>query len=264
MKSIALLVCDTPIPSVKQAHGTYHEFFTSLLQQSAKALGISDDACFTLDAYDVVNDMAYPPEDKAYDGILITGSKASAYAAEVEWINKLVDYVAHVARDKPQVKIVGICFGHQIVARALGGVCIKNPLGWEVGPTDVPLTTLGKQIFGGADSLYVEQMHQDHVCGVPPGFRLLGSTDISENQGMVRFASTTTALSDVHIFTVQGHPEFTDPIVLKIIAARKDAGIIPTEIALAAENAANRTNGKELSNVVIGKAILRVYGIKGE
>ncbi|KAI0041907.1 class I glutamine amidotransferase-like protein [Auriscalpium vulgare] len=147
------------------------------------------------------------------------GSAASAYE-DVEWINKLVSWTARLATTKPQIKIIGICFGHQIIARALGGECVPNGK-WEVGVTEVSLTPLGQRIFG-ADTFDIEQMHRDHVPTVPPTFHLLGSTPVSQNQGMVRFADGraavgSDALPPVHILTLQGHPEFTAGIVKEIV-----------------------------------------------
>jgi GMP synthase-like glutamine amidotransferase len=77
---------------------------------------------------------------------------ASAYE-NAEWINKLVAYMADLISTKPQVKIFGICFGHQIVSRALGSECVPNDGKWEVGTTPVELTDTGKQLFGGIQSL---------------------------------------------------------------------------------------------------------------
>ncbi|KAJ7182672.1 class I glutamine amidotransferase-like protein [Mycena crocata] len=263
-KSVALLICDTPMPSVIGVHGDYHVLFTELLHASAKQHGITDieDKC-KLDAYDVVHKMEYPTDTQleSYDGILITGSKASAYD-DIAWINKLVDYTARVATAKPQIKLIGICFGHQIVARALGGRCVPNDGKWEVGPTPISLTGLGKEIFG-VDSLYIEEMHQDHVPEVPPTFHLLGLTDVAQNQGMVRFNSTDApsspiSLSDIHILTVQGHPEFNEPIVTKIVAARTQSGIIN---AVTAADAERRANWQNDGVGVVAKAILGVYGV---
>ncbi|KAK7052321.1 glutamine amidotransferase type-1 domain-containing protein [Favolaschia claudopus] len=275
-KSIALLACDTLMPSVVEEHGDYDVLFPILLHSAGKQLGIDDIASkCKLDYYDVVKKMEYPTDEQldTYDGILITGSKASAYE-DIEWINKLVEFTARVATTKPKLKIVGICFGHQIVARALGGRCVKNGGKWEVGPTAVALTALGKEVFG-VDTLsvltastletpqYIEEMHQDHVPEVPPTFHLLGSTVVSVNQGMVRFDSpresqSPVALSNIHIFTVQGHPEFNEPIVTKLVAARKAQGIID---AATAADATERAYWQNDGVGVVGKAILGVYGV---
>lgn len=99
-----------------------------------------------------------------------SSTAASAYE-NVEWINKLVSYVTRIATSRPDIKIIGtlrlphnndsillyqytlgICFGHQIVARALGGECVPNSGKWEAGMTEIDLTDLGKQLFG-ADKL---------------------------------------------------------------------------------------------------------------
>jgi GMP synthase-like glutamine amidotransferase len=56
--------------------------------------------------------------------------------------------VRDVATNHPQVRIIGICFGHQIIASALGGECVPNDGHWEIGVTEVLLTPTGKEIFG--------------------------------------------------------------------------------------------------------------------
>lgn len=65
---LAILLCDTPVPPVLKEHGDYHKIFSAWLR------GASPSVDFTLDAFDVVNRMEYPPEDAKYDGILLTGS----------------------------------------------------------------------------------------------------------------------------------------------------------------------------------------------
>jgi GMP synthase-like glutamine amidotransferase len=97
----------------------------------------------------------------------LPGSASSAYD-DLEWINKLVAYIAKISATKPECKLfgephtdsdkveelkvslhtLGICFGHQIIARALGGECVPNNGKWEVGISEVELTELGQQIFG--------------------------------------------------------------------------------------------------------------------
>ncbi|KAF7369045.1 Glutamine amidotransferase type-1 domain-containing protein [Mycena venus] len=207
--------------------------------------------------------MEYPTDEQldAYEGILLTGSKANAYE-DIEWINRLVEFTARVATTKPKLKIIGICFGHQIVARALGGRCVPNDK-WEVGPTPLALTALGKEVFG-VESLYIEEMHRDHVPEVPPTFHLLGSTEVSVNQGMVRFHSAATvppspvSLSDIHVFTVQGHPEFNEPIVSKLVDARTASGIIDPVTSV---DAVRRAHWQNDGVGVVGKIILGIYGV---
>jgi len=75
VKSIALLICDTPVPAVLSTYGDYHAIFTTFLRASLPAAPDSN-SVFTLDPYDVVHKQEYPSEEKesTYDGIIITGS----------------------------------------------------------------------------------------------------------------------------------------------------------------------------------------------
>ncbi|KAI5826439.1 class I glutamine amidotransferase-like protein [Schizophyllum commune Tattone D] len=262
---LALLLCDTPMPAVQREYGDYAQIFRDLLRNAlpASKAGSDGDASppFILDAFDVVHKMEYPKEEEmeTYDAVLLTGSAASAYD-DVPWINKLVDWVRHIAQDKPQIRIFGICFGHQIVGRALGGTC--EPSGhWEVGPTPFRLTEVGKNVFGGKDELYLQQMHRDHVPAIPAGFELLGSTPVCPNQGMVQFYEGEGAATDprrIHILTVQGHPEFTAEIVDKMVDARAASGVIPADTA---KDYARRRAWTNDGVTVVGRVIWASLGV---
>ncbi|KZP28051.1 class I glutamine amidotransferase-like protein [Athelia psychrophila] len=253
---IALLICDTPMASVVQAYGAYHAIYTAILTRSLPE-GVPADR-FVLDPYDVQHTMAYPADLDGYDAVMLTGSKSSAYA-ELEWINKLVAYVKAVAEHTPRVKIIGICFGHQIIARALGGACVPTGA-WEIGPSDVQLSALGKQIFGGRDTLSIQQCHRDIVPAVPTHpfpFQSLGSTPQCANQGMdaqdAQDADGKALLRRIRIFTVQGHPEFHRAIVRRIIDAREADGAVPAdeEVEVGAEEGWVN-DGRDIGRVVWG------------
>lgn len=70
---LAVLLCDTPAPPVLEEDGDYHRIFDTWLR------GVSPSVDFTLEAFDVVNRMEYPPDEAKYDGILLTGSGQSSY-----------------------------------------------------------------------------------------------------------------------------------------------------------------------------------------
>jgi GMP synthase-like glutamine amidotransferase len=107
MKRLALLICDTPAPSLVTKFGDYKHLFTLLLQHPS----------ITIDSFDVTAGI-YPKDPSIYDSFLMTGSMYSAYD-DVEWIHKLVAFIRQI--DSTNQKIVGICFGHQLLAHALGG-----------------------------------------------------------------------------------------------------------------------------------------------
>ncbi|CDO75289.1 hypothetical protein BN946_scf184334.g7 [Trametes cinnabarina] len=102
---IAVLLCDTPIPAVLASQGDYGAIFATLFRNSLKAAG-DPNVQFEVDAYDVRNDQEYPKDVDQYDAVLLTGSAASAYE-NLEWINKLVDYVRFLAKEKPQIRLIG-------------------------------------------------------------------------------------------------------------------------------------------------------------
>ncbi|KAI0325131.1 class I glutamine amidotransferase-like protein [Cubamyces sp. BRFM 1775] len=263
---IAVLLCDTPLPAILASQGDYGAIFEALFRNALREAG-GPETEFVVDAYDVRNEMVYPKDVDQYDAVLLTGSAASAYE-NLDWINKLVDYVRFLSKDKPQIRLIGICFGHQIIARALGGECVPNDGKWEIGVTEIDLTEIGQKLLGvstlvrdptthitssraGAnlgDILLtahgihllrfciqnLEQMHRDHVPKVPPNFHLLGSTSVAPNQGMVQLypgaSPESVSPADVHIFTVQGHPEFHKRITEEIVKARHSTGALSDEL----------------------------------
>lgn len=127
---LALLICDTPAPKVVENYGAYDKLFRIVFDRARPA-----DVDITWSDFDVVTRQEYPSLDdihaKKYDGIVITGSARGAYEDE-EWIHRLIDFVKQVREEAPETRIVGICFGHQIIAIASGGECKPNPSGWEV------------------------------------------------------------------------------------------------------------------------------------
>ncbi|KAI9259416.1 class I glutamine amidotransferase-like protein [Phascolomyces articulosus] len=250
--NLALLVCDTPKPEVLEKYGDYPTMFTNVFKRANE-----QKVDITWQYFDVVEKQEYPDlrdlaDNRTFDGIVISGSAASAYT-DLPWILKLVQFV-HKLRAEPyrsQVKLVGICFGHQIIARACGGSCEKNPNGWEFGLIPVYLTPMGKHylktdkvftvkyIHDGHekkrdytmtndveddDEKEVNQVHQDHVKDLPPGFHSLATT--------APHTPIHSLLSDDNqCITVQGHPEFVRQVVRILLTLRRDAGIVPKDYA---------------------------------
>jgi len=64
------------------------------------------------------------------------------------WIVKLTEFTQKVLLEQDRIRVVGLCFGHQIVGRALGGVCDRNEKGWETSITEVNLSEIGRGLFG--------------------------------------------------------------------------------------------------------------------
>ncbi|KAL8799050.1 MAG: hypothetical protein Q9200_007635, partial [Gallowayella weberi] len=159
------------------------------------------------------------------------------------WTNALVDFTKQILA-QTRVKLVGVCFGHQIVGRAMGARVGRNDgQGWEVSVTDVDLTNEGKIFFEGKDKLSIYQMHKDIVFDYPAGVQPLGSTARCLVQGM---------FVPGRVITVQGHPEFTEEILREILEVRHEQGVFGDEIY---EEAMARV-GKKHDGLMVGKRFI--------
>jgi GMP synthase-like glutamine amidotransferase len=65
-----------------------------------------------------------------------------------DWITRLVEYIRMLLQEQRRVRVLGVCFGHQIIGRALGVMPQRNEKGWEVSVTSIKLTVIGQQLFG--------------------------------------------------------------------------------------------------------------------
>ncbi|GAB0138093.1 hypothetical protein EsDP_00006338 [Epichloe bromicola] len=217
---LAILECDTPQPQTSAKFGSYAGVFTALLSAAARTFTPPPDlsSLLTISAHDIVNDPASYPSLDDVDALLLTGSRHTAFDND-PWILKLVDFTTR-ALQSGRVRVVGVCFGHQIIGRALGASLGKSENGWEVAVTEVDLTEKGKEVFG-LNKLRIHQMHRDIVHDFPGDAIPLGSNAFCSVQGMYKPGQ---------YITVQGHPEFTEDIISEILVNRHDAGIFNDEV----------------------------------
>ncbi|KAG0331820.1 hypothetical protein BG004_001493 [Podila humilis] len=245
---LALLVCGTPIPTILEAHGDYTVIFRGLFQaglDSLKEQGAVDaNTNLVLEGFDV-REGIYPKSLHDWDGIVITGSANDAYADQ-PWINELVRFVREFPRDGSVPKVFGVCFGHQIIGRAFGAKVAKNTRGWEIGWTPTELTAKGQK-FWGDSIMRIHELHQDIVYDLPQDFTLLASTEHTTVQSMIS--------NDGRIVSVQGHPEFTTPVMKEFIVVRTANGTFPNELSTAALKVINN----ELDRVKIAAKVLKYF-----
>ena len=157
--------------------GDYNEMFEALLAPHG----------LTFTTWDIEASQ-FPPGPEAAEGWLITGSRHGAYE-DHPWIPPLEALIRDiVASGRP---LVGICFGHQIIAQALGGKVEKFSGGWSVGPTEYRLADGGTRVLNA--------WHQDQVTVPPEGARTIASTDFC--------AHAAFAIGDT-VLTWQPHPEY--------------------------------------------------------
>lgn len=175
---IAILECDIPIDSVRIQHGNYGDIFEKFLLGGAEKLRNNNWKLeLQIRKWDVVVAQEYPrPED--VDAILLTGgskwtTRSAAHQCTLlivtghnafdndPWILKLVDYVQKVFETR-QARIIGICFGHQIIARATGARIGRNPEGWEISVTQINLNEGGSRLFGQNTLVSAERLCSAH------------------------------------------------------------------------------------------------------
>ena len=170
-------------------HGAYPDMFARLLAAHG----------FTFATFHVV-DGHFPADVHQCHGWLITGSKHGAYEPH-PWIPPLEEFIrkAYAAG----VPVAGICFGHQVMAQALGGKVEKFAGGWGIGRS--------RYRTHEGEELELHAMHQDQVTIRPPEARLIATSEFCENAG---FAYKGNAIS------FQPHPEFTANFMRDLITAR--------------------------------------------
>ncbi len=184
---LGILKTDAVRPEWVPEFGEYPDMFIALLAQA--------DPDLEYVVYDVERGQ-YPADIDEVDAYLITGSKSGVYE-DKPWITELMAFVRELHRRRK--KLVGICFGHQLVAQALGGKTEKSPKGWGVGLHTHRFTTAPPWHDQVDLELDILVSHQDQVVEVAKDAKVLASSDFCEN--------AVCQIGD-HILTFQGHPEF--------------------------------------------------------
>lgn len=159
-----------------------------------------------------------PEQVDQCDAWMITGSKFGVYESHT-WIEKLKVFLRQAYQ--ADIPIIGICFGHQILAEALGGRVIKSDKGWGVGIHQYPIHRNHSWMMGDEETLSIQAYHQDQVVEVPEDAEVVAGTDFCPNALLVY---GNKALS------FQGHPEFGEDYARALIEARRGT-ILSDEIA---------------------------------
>ena len=187
--------------SLVDSSGDYPDMFARLLAGHD----------FSFRTYRVVEN-EFPASVTDCDGWLITGSRHGVYE-DHPWIAPLEQFIrdAYAAH----VPTVGICFGHQIIAQAMGGRVERYEGGWAVGATDYD--------FNG-QHMTLNAWHRDQVTQKPANASVLATNE---------FCTNAALLYDDRMLTVQAHPEFRPEFIDGLMQTR-GKGLVPEEVLAAA------------------------------
>jgi GMP synthase-like glutamine amidotransferase len=193
---LGLLLCDHVRPELQPAFGDYPDFF-------ARLLPTADIRVFDLTAADF-------PDLESCDAWISSGSRHSVYD-DLDWILRLKALLHQI--DQERRKYVGICFGAQMIAEALGGKVTRAREGWQVG--------IKQAHWVGGGSFRILHSNADQIAELSPEMRVVATT-----------ATNPIEVVEVgdHFLGFQGHPEFTTEYVAALIEARRGTSI-PAAVA---------------------------------
>ncbi len=176
---------------LRDLHGDYNEMFMRLLGRADTSF-----ETFAVQADD------FPARPSVADAWVVTGSRCGVYDG-FPWIAKLKAFLRHL--HEARTPLLGICFGHQAIAEALGGKVEKFSGGWSCGLKSY-------DVLGRASPATLPAWHQDQVVALPPDADIIASSDFCRYAGM--------RIGD-HILTLQPHPEFTPEFLQALAEARR-------------------------------------------
>ena len=161
-----------------------------------------------------------PASPTACDAYLVTGAAAGVYDP-LPWIEPLKGFL-NATRGK--AALVGVCFGHQIMAEAFGGKVIKSPKGWGLGEQEYRVLKR-EPWMDDAASFRLPGSHQDQVVELPPGAEVIAGSDFAPMGAL--------AWRDQRAISIQLHPEFEPAYASALIENRRGARYSDEEADLA-------------------------------
>jgi GMP synthase-like glutamine amidotransferase len=220
-----------PIELVDE-YGSYSQMFIQLLHNDKKD--------FSYEIFEAC-DGEFPESCYECDGWIVTGSKHGAYE-KLPWIYTLSYLIVEI--NKSKLPLLGVCFGHQIIAHALGGSVEKSDKGWGVGFDTYRIDNKTSYMGHLSETVMLNVMHQDQVVNLPKDATLYASSSFCTNAGFY--------IND-HVLTIQAHPEFKVSFNKELLTLRSTT-VIPNESSQPAledlDNNSDKVESKIFSRVI--------------
>ena len=204
---VGLLLCDHVRPGFRVVAGDYPEFFARFF---------ADRPDIELVEFDLTVG-EFPVDLEECDAWITTGSRHSVYD-DIPWVISLAVLVRRLDRERR--KLVGICFGAQMIGHALGGEVARAPSGWQVGVKETRVGSLQRWMVPTEDTFRILHMNGDQILTPPDRLRVLGSSD--------GVPVSVIAVGD-HFIGFQGHPEFEPAYSAVLMEARRGV-LIPEDV----------------------------------
>lgn len=198
---ICILETDDLHPKLAEHYGSYGLMFKQLLACQPIATQV--------DVFNVVRD-CYPSDNNHYDAYLVTGSKADAFGTDA-WIQKLKAYL--LDRYTKGATLIGVCFGHQLLALVFGGKVERAAQGWGVGLHQYRLVNNPAWMRPEVSSLNLLVSHQDQVTQLPAEATLIASS---------AFCPNAAYCIGNQVLCFQAHPEFVQSFAHALLELRRD------------------------------------------
>ncbi|MCV6587825.1 MAG: gamma-glutamyl-gamma-aminobutyrate hydrolase family protein [Marinobacterium sp.] len=185
---LGILATGTSPDELHPQFGSYADMFVQLFEQAGES--------FAFEVFDVREDH-FPDSALQCEGWIITGSRHGVYE-QLPWMQRLMVLIKEI--DQAGLPMLGICFGHQIIAQALGGQVEKSTKGWGLGLHRYQLMNTEGIIENAPTHFAINAIHQDQIVQLPCRAKVIARSDFCEYAGLVY---------DGPIMTFQAHPEFT-------------------------------------------------------
>ncbi len=211
MKTIGILQTGKNHEELVGQYGTYAEMLEALIN--------AEEMLFEFKKFEILDD-EFPQSHLDCDGWIITGSKHGVYE-DLPWIKRLsqlINDIYHTGRP-----LLGVCFGHQIIAQALGGHVEKSKKGWGLGLHTYRIDNKSDFMANLTEQITLNICHQDQVIRPPKGSVVYAQSDFCECAGF---------FIEDKVLTMQAHPEFLVDFTKELLNFRSEdsGGYIPQEI----------------------------------